>query len=35
MRVEIILRGCFNEETADQWVADNVCGGYEIIDDDE
>ena len=23
------------QEAADQWVADNVCGGYEIIDDDE
>ena len=23
------------QEAADQWVADNVCGGYEILDDDE
>ena len=23
------------QEAADQWVVDNVGGGYEIIDDDE
>lgn len=23
------------QEAADQWVTDNVGGGYEIIDDDE
>jgi len=23
------------QEAADQWVADNVCGGFEIIEDDE
>lgn len=23
------------QEAADQWVSDNVCGGYEILDDDD
>ena len=23
------------QEAADEWVANNVCGGYEIIDEDD